>query len=255
MYLSKLAMGIKLSVCMATCNGSRFIRGQLESILSQLGPDDELIVSDDASSDDTLDIVRGYDDPRIRVLSGNVFQSPLRNFEHALRHARGRILVLSDQDDLWLPGRLELVHERLDKAIDRVALIMMDGEIVDATGNCLEESIFRANRAAAGILKNVYDNTYSGCCLAFTRPLLEIALPFPPRVPMHDMWLGILAEIFGRVEFVPVTTIRYRRHAANTSFRRASLAKQIMRRIFLVSSLLRRWIEVVCRRRKNAELH
>lgn len=233
---------------MATCNGSRFIRAQLESILPQLGSGDELIVSDDASTDDTLEIVRSFNDPRIRLLTGNEFRSPVRNFEHALCNASGQIVVLSDQDDVWLPGRLDLVREHLGRHIDQVFLVMMDGEIVDAQGACLEQSIFAANHAGRGILKNIYDNTYTGCCLAFTRPLLEIALPFPHRIPMHDMWLGLLAEIFGQVEFVPAKTIQYRRHGSNTSFSSSSVYKQVMRRVFLSLSLLGRCIDPNYRR-------
>lgn len=238
-----------LSVCMATRNGSHYIREQLESILTQLGADDELIISDDASTDNTLDVLRSYQDARIRILTDNKFQSPIKNFENALRRARGQIVILSDQDDVWLPGRLDLIHERLDEESGRVSLIMMDGEIIDADGNRLEESIFSVNRVGAGILKNIYDNTYTGCCLAFTRPLLEIALPFPQRVPMHDMWLGILAEIFGRVEFVPVKTICYRRHNANTSFIRPSVYEQISRRVFLSLNLLKRYLDITYKRR------
>jgi glycosyltransferase involved in cell wall biosynthesis len=238
---------------MATFNGSSFIREQIDSILMQLGPVDELIVSDDASTDNTLEIVRSYHDPRIQILTGNKFRSPTRNFEHALRSARGQILVLSDQDDIWIPGRLDLVHERLDSQIDTVSLIMMDGEIVDSAGNCLEKSIFAANRSGSGILKNIYDNTYTGCCLAFTKPLLEIALPFPHRIPMHDMWLGILAEIFGQVEFVPVKTICYRRHAANTSFIQPTVQEQILRRFFLSLNLLKRYVKVGCFRHRMSQ--
>jgi glycosyltransferase involved in cell wall biosynthesis len=229
---------------MATCNGSRFIREQLESILQQLGPDDELIVSDDSSTDDTLDIVHSYHDPRMCILAGNTFRSPVRNFENALRHSRGSIIVLSDQDDIWLPGRLELVHQRLDQETEHISLIMMDGEIIDAAGNSLDRSIFTSNRVGSGVLKNVYNNTYTGCCIAFTRPLLEISLPFPHRVPMHDMWLGILAEIFGRVEFVKVRTIHYRKHAANTSFVRPGVYRQIMRRVFLSMYLVKRYMDI-----------
>lgn len=235
---------VSVSVCMATYNGGLYLRPQLDSILAQLGVDDELIVSDDASADDTLAIVHSYDDPRIRILAGNEFNNPVRNFEHALCHARGQILVLSDQDDVWLPGRIDLIHKCLDEKIDRVSLIMMDGEIVDSVGISQGKSIFAANQAGHGIFKNIYDNTYTGCCLAFTRPLLELVLPFPERIPMHDMWLGILAEIFGQVDFVPVKTICYRRHAANTSFIRASVSEQIMRRIYLVIGLIRRCIAV-----------
>jgi glycosyltransferase involved in cell wall biosynthesis len=222
---------------MATCNGGRYLREQLESILMQLGPGDELVVSDDVSSDDTLAILAGTADLRLRVLSGNVFHSPVRNFENALYHARGGILVLSDQDDIWLPGRLELVRQYLAEKVDRIALIMMDGEIVDAADQPIGQTVFERNRAGAGLLKNLYDNTYTGCCLAFTRPLLDVSLPFPAKIPMHDMWLGLLAEIFGEVAFVPVKTMRHRRHGANASFRSTDRLLQVRRRLDLVLSL------------------
>lgn len=230
-----------ISVCMATCNGGRYLREQLESILPQLGPEDELVVSDDASIDETLAIISDYVDPRIRVFPGNTFRSPVRNFENALRHARGAIVVLSDQDDCWLPGRLDLVRHRLAGKLDQVALIMMDGELVDAEGRDLGMTIFRRNRAGAGILKNIYDNSYTGCCLAFSRPLLEIALPFPEKIPMHDMWLGLLAEIFGHVEFIPVKTICYRRHGANISRRSSNPLLQVERRFWLAMNLIGRY--------------
>lgn len=239
-------MAISISVCMATCNGARYLREQLESILVQLGPDDELVVSDDASNDDTLAIVRSYVDPRLRVLAGNAFGSPVRNFEHALRQARGEILVLSDQDDRWNPGRLDLVRQLLAGKGDRVALIMMDGELVDAAGQPLGGSVFERDHAGAGLCKNIYANTYSGCCMAFSRALLEIALPFPRQVPMHDVWLGLLAELFGEVEFVPIRTICHRRHGGNASYRATSRWLQVRRRFWLVVNLLGRYLHI-CR--------
>jgi glycosyltransferase involved in cell wall biosynthesis len=226
---------------MATCNGGRYLRAQLESILPQLAPEDEVVVSDDSSTDETLAILADYVDARLRVLPGNTWYNPVQNFENALRHARGEILVLSDQDDYWLPGKLDLVRQHLAARVDQVALVMMDGELVDAAGKDLGTSIFKRNRVGTGILKNIYDNTYTGCCLAFSRPLLEIALPFPKRIPMHDMWLGLLAEIFGQVELIPVKTICYRRHGANASQRSASLYLQGQRRFWLVLNLLGRY--------------
>ena len=245
-------MTVKISVCMATCNGSRYLREQLESILPQLGPEDELIVSDDSSRDATLAILADYGDARLRVLPGNSYFNPVRNFENALHHARGEILVLSDQDDRWRPGRLELVRQHLAAKVDEVALIMMDGELVDSEGTSLGMTIFQRNRAGAGIMKNIYDNTYTGCCLAFTRPLLEIALPFPEKIAMHDMWLGILAEIFGRVEFLPIPTIDYRRHGANVSQRSSDPIVQVQRRFRLVWSLIGRYGKIKGQRWSDA---
>jgi glycosyltransferase involved in cell wall biosynthesis len=236
-------MPARISVCMATCNGDRYLREQMDSILVQLGPEDELVVSDDASTDDTLVILGSYNDERLRVLSGD-YRDPVQNFANALRQARGEILVLSDQDDRWLPGRLELVRQYLAGQTGRPALIMMDGEIVDADGEAVGLSVFTRNRAGKGLLKNIYDNTYTGCCLAFSRPLLDIALPFPRHVPMHDMWLGLLAELFGRVEFVPVRTLRYRRHGANVSQRSPDLLLKVRRRFWLVLNLMGRYAKI-----------
>ena len=93
------------------------------------------------------------------------------------------------------------------------------------------------------IVKNIFNNTYVGCCMAFSRPLLDIALPFPQRIPMHDMWIGLLAELFGTVEFVNVKTMYYRRHAASATDLRFRLQPvlQIKWRLFLTYYLGKRF--------------
>jgi len=87
----------KISVCMATRNGGRYLRQQLASILTQPGPTDEVIISDDSSTDDTLAIINSMADPRIRLFTNNTFYSPIFNFENALKQATGEIIVLADQ--------------------------------------------------------------------------------------------------------------------------------------------------------------
>jgi glycosyltransferase involved in cell wall biosynthesis len=229
---------------MATYDGGRWVREQLGSILRQLGPEDEVVVTDDGSTDDTLEVVRSFGDPRVRILTGG-FASPVRNFEHALRHARGELVALSDQDDVWLDGRVALLRARLAAAPGAVHRVALDAVVVDEEGRTLAPSLFARIGAGPGLLKNVYDNTYVGCCLAFTRPLLELALPFPPRIPMHDMWLGLLAERFGTVEFVRAPTLLYRRHGANATSlqRRFRPVVQLRRRWDLATSLLKRVVE------------
>ncbi len=234
-----------LSVCMATYNGGRWVREQLASILRQLGPDDEVVVSDDDSKDDTLDVVRSFADPRVHIVPAKAFRSPTRNFENALRHARGDIIALSDQDDVWLEGRVAHIRERLSSPPSPVHLVVMNAVVTDEGGTVTDPSLFRKLGVRPGVLKNVFRNTYVGCCLAFSRGLLDVALPFPPRIPMHDMWLGILAELFGTVEFVQTPTLAYRRHGATaTSFKLQFMPiVQIRRRWDLATSLLKRKIE------------
>lgn len=236
----------KLSVCMATRNGARFIRPQLASILAQLGSNDEVVISDDSSDDGTVAVIRDFADSRIRLFEHNTFYSPLFNFENALKQATGEIIVLSDQDDIWLDNKVAVIRECFRQKAVPVYLAAMDGSVVDEHENVIADSIFARNNAGPGLLKNVYDNTYMGCCLAFSRELLEIALPFPRRIPMHDMWLGLLAELFGAVEFVPEKTIRYRKHTSSVtdSRRRFMPVTQIKRRLFLTYHLLKRWIEM-----------
>lgn len=230
---------------MATYNGSRYIRCQLETILSQLTPNDELIISDDASSDDTREIILEVCGERARLLQGN-FRNPALNFENALHHASGEIIVFSDQDDLWLPGKLALVREKLGPRCQVPALIMLDGEIVDAAEKIIEPSIFVKKKSAPGLLRNIYDSCYPGCCMAFTRPLLVLALPLPRRVPMHDWWIALLAELFAEIEFVPVKTIRYRRHGDNASFTSHDRWLKVWRRLHISRLLLVRYFAIKC---------
>lgn len=235
---------VRISVCMATRDGGKFIRQQLATILGQLGPGDEVIISDDSSRDDTVEIIRSFHDPRIRLFEGREFFNPIFNFEFALSQAAGEIVVLADQDDIWLDNKVATIRERFADVQARPLLIVMDGIVVDDGDRELHPSIFGKINAGPGVLKNLYDNTYLGCSIAFSRDLLRIALPFPARIPMHDMWLGLLCNIHGRVEFVPVKTLRYRKHAASlTDFRRQfKPLLQIRRRLGLAWCLLTRSI-------------
>lgn len=235
----------RISVCMATRNGAGYIRQQLDSILSQLGQDDEVVISDDSSTDDTISVINSFADPRIRLFANNTFYSPVFNLENALNQATGEIIVLADQDDIWLEKKVSVIRERFQRKVTAVYLIALDGSVVDEHETVIADSIFARINAGPGLLKNIFNNTYMGCCLAFSRELMKIALPFPRRIPMHDMWFGLLAETFGAAEFLPEKTILYRKHEASvTEFRiRLMPVTQIKRRFFLSYHLLKKWVE------------
>ena len=103
----------RISVCIATYNGERYIAKQLDSILEQLRDDDEVVVSDDSSGDKTLEIIQSYQDKRIKLFPNQKFRSPIFNFENALKQATGSYIFLSDQDDLWGPGKVETALKSL----------------------------------------------------------------------------------------------------------------------------------------------
>jgi glycosyltransferase involved in cell wall biosynthesis len=229
---------------MASYNGARYIRQQLESILPQLSLDDELVISDDSSADATVSIINAFNDPRIRLFEAQSFRNPALNFEFALQQAQGEIIVLSDQDDLWLPNKLAVIRGIFSEKSMRPLLVVLDATVVDEDEREIYPSVLAKLNAGPGFWKNLYDNRYLGCCMAFSRDLLERALPFPARIPMHDIWLGQLCERIGTTEFVPVVTMLYRKHSASmTEFtikfrpwlqikRRAVLAWYLMCRSF-----------------------
>jgi glycosyltransferase involved in cell wall biosynthesis len=235
-------MAMKISVCLASYNGERYIAEQLTSILNQLSLEDELIISDDSSTDKTLSIIQSFQDSRIRIFPKNSFYNPIFNFENTLKQATGEVVVLSDQDDIWLDHKLEIIRNRFENKPSGIYTIVLDGKIIDDTGTIIGESIFQRLSSGPGLLKNILHNSYMGCCLAFSRELTEIILPFPKTIPMHDSWIGLLSELFGTVEFIPEKSIKYRKHETNKSLQGFALKQKICWRYFLMTNLFKRWV-------------
>jgi glycosyltransferase involved in cell wall biosynthesis len=199
---------MSISVCMTTYNGEKYIKEQLDSILCQLGEDDEVIISDDSSTDQTVNIIKSYNDKRIKLFEEQKFFSPTYNFENSLKYATKDFIFLSDQDDVWLPAKVATVLKYL-KEHD---LVVSDCIVVDEDLKVLDESFFGLVNSGNGFFKNFVKNTYIGCCMAFRRSVLEYILPFPSKIAMHDIWIGLSTEMKGTVFFLKEPQILYRRH-------------------------------------------
>ena len=229
-----------ISVCLATYNGEKYIREQLDSILPQLNCDDEIVVSDDSSTDKTLQIVQSFDDPRIRIFPNNKFHSPIFNFENALKKANGEYIFLCDQDDIWLSNKIEMMKKYLGK----YDLVVSDCKVVDANLNVLSESFFSTLHSGNGFCKNLIKNTYLGCCMAFRKEVLKYILPFPSLIAMHDIWIGLSVELNGKPYFLHEPLMLYRRHGGNVSFggekSHFSLCYRIRYRLIMLYYLSRR---------------
>lgn len=226
---------------MAAHNGRAFIRAQIDSILAQLRPCDELVVVDDGSADGTSALLEGLTDARLRVHRNGTTSGVLQAFEKALTLAGGEILFLSDQDDLWLEGKvaktLSLYRDRPD-----VTMVVSDAQLIDASGRLLNESFFALRgRFAEGLLRNFVKNKYLGCTMSFRRSMLRIFLPIPPDVPMHDIWFGMLNEIYGKSYFIDEPLVAYRRHERNaTPLVRRSIGQIALWRWRLAKNVARR---------------
>ena len=211
-----------ISVCIATHNGEKYIRGQLESILCQLSTTDEVVISDDGSTDETLNIIRSLNDKRVHIYN---FKQPVckyntshgyvtKNFENALLHAKGDVIFLADQDDLWKPNKVSIVLEYLKFS----SLVVSNYSIIDSRGSMLQERFFLRSPIKSCWLANIYKMPFHGCTMAFKRSLLDIALPFPKSLIIHDNWLGILSLMkFKELSYIEQPLILYRRHDNNVS--------------------------------------
>ena len=208
-----------ISVCIATHNGGKYIKEQLESILCQLGSQDEVIISDDGSTDNTINIIENLKDKRISIYNyeqPNKSQHPhvyvCRNFENALTHAKGDCIFLSDQDDFWLPDKAAICIEKLKDYTLVVHQAKRCDSILKPSGELIYKDEFS--------FKNYFSlkpGKYYGCTLAFRKELLTKILPFPMRLVLHDHWIGCMAELTGSVYYERTPLIKYRLHENNTS--------------------------------------
>lgn len=233
----------KVSVCLASYNGARFITRQLRSVIDQLQEGDEVIVIDDASSDDTVDRVEAIADRRIKIFRRERNGGVVAAFEDAFHRATGDVIFLSDQDDCWYRGKVEAVLSQLALGND---LVVHDAKIV-TDGVPGERSMFAARRSGPGVLHNLVRNSYVGCCMAFRSTVLHDVLPVPrTKRILHDMWIGIFAEWRGwRVRFVPLPLMDYEIHDSNVSARlplhTAILNRMTFALAFALRALQRGW--------------
>lgn len=232
-----------ISVCIPTYNGEKYIREQLDSILSQTKAVDEIIISDDSSTDRTIEIIKSYKNPIIRILENRRFNSPIFNLENALKHSKGDYIFLADQDDLWNNNKVEVMMNHLQKN----QLVVSNGQLINNEGDILAESIFNIYNSKKGFIKNLIINSYIGCCMAFRRDLLNYTLPFPKKIAMHDLWIGLNAELFYSVYFCDNKLLSYRRHGSNLAPLRGEssypLSYKIRYRIEILISLFKNYIQ------------
>ena len=223
----------RVSVALGTHNGRRYLGEQLESILRQTSPVDEIVLSDDASVDDTVALARTILDahratsdaptPELVVLRNPVALGVTANFEQALRAASGDVIALCDQDDVWHPDR---VAKALAAFASRpeLDLVAAEARLVDDRGEPIGSSLFEtlgvddrlrgrlASDAAFGEL--LRRNVLTGATMMVSRSLVERAAPFPPSW-VHDEWLAMVASVGRGIAIVAEPLIDYRQHGGN----------------------------------------
>lgn len=225
-----------ISVAMASFNGQKFIKRQIESILKNLSEEDELVISDDNSTDDTLKIVQSLEDKRIKIYT-NPGKGVNQNFSNALLHCKGDYIFLSDQDDIWYDNKIVEVMKVFKEG--NYLMVEHNAIVTDEKGKVLIPSFFEHRRVRSGVAKNIIRNTYHGCCMALNASIVNRILPMPKRGCFHDQWIGIVADYLGNVFFLDEILMEYRRYENNTSsFQQYPFHIQLKNRILLVINYL-----------------
>lgn len=232
-----------ISVVMAVYNGGEFLEEQLRTILAQMSHDSELIIVNDKSTDNSVEVIRGFDDSRIVLIENSRNLGVVASFYRGLDLSKGRKIVLADQDDYWQPNKLDVIVS----ALETFDLICHDCSVTDRSLNTVRESYFEQRNSGKGLVKNYVKNGYIGCCMAFKKDVFLEARKGFGHAPMHDVWLGLIAEMYGfKVAYINDVLIKYRRHenvvsATGREKQRIPSLKSVKDRVVLAALLIYRF--------------
>lgn len=231
---------------MASYNGAKYIKEQIASILIQLEEQDELVISDDGSTDETLDIINSFKDKRIKLIKhkhpehiGGCYKSNVyvsSNFENALGYCSGEFIFLTDQDDVWVEGKVKKMVQFAEA--NPVAGVVMSAITVIRSDGSIKKTLVVPRDVS--FLKGLLIAKYLGSSMMLTRKFLEVALPFPRGIVSHDAWLGALAKYNKALFVMDEPLLLYRRHSENVTSKaiRTPFFKKIKYRIIIFINIL-----------------
>lgn len=229
---------------MATYNGEPFVARQLRSILDQLAADDEVVVVDDRSTDGTVEVVRAMADPRIRLHVNDRNRRDVFSFARAISLARHDVVFLADQDDVWLPGRVDLMTRRLREGGALVVASNFEWMDTDETAIDVPYDGVASGDSDRNV-RNIVDiflgrTNYYGCAMAFRRSLLTVIAPIPSFVESHDLWIALAGNLAHAMVHLDEPTLRKRKHANNVTsiVSTRPLHRKLWSRVVFVLSVL-----------------
>ena len=212
---------MSISVCMASYNGEQYIIRQLNSILEQLTEGDEVIIVDDYSSDGTIEVLKRVDDPRIKIYINDRNRGDVFSFNRSISLAKNEFIFLSDQDDIWIPGRVSLMQKALVDSC--VNLVTTNFSWIDSNDNPIDEQFDGVDSSHSNkYFRNIVDifigkTNYFGCAMAFRNDFLSVVLPIPSYVESHDLWIALAGNITRSNIHIDENTFLKRKHESNAT--------------------------------------
>lgn len=216
-----------ISICMATYNGEQFLRQQLESILAQSNQDWQLLIRDDGSDDNTIRIVKNYAEQmpdKISLITDNGSRlGASLNFGRLLKHADTQYIMFSDQDDVWLPNKIEVTLNAMKATEqiypDRPILIHTDLQVMDSDLNTIADSLWSYQKLFPEISDDLNrimaQNVVTGCTMMINRKARAVSIPVPTEATMYDWWVALNVCKHGKIIYLSIPSILYRQHSKN----------------------------------------
>lgn len=226
------------SICIASYNGEKYIKKQLLSILEQIHEDDEVVLIDDASNDNTIKICRSLKDKRIRIYINDRNMGVNKSFERALAIAKGKYIFLADQDDIWTPDR----YKQMLNCLKQKEVLCVSGNsiAIDKKGKRINYNLGKLYaRDSCRYKKNIINiflgkAYYYGCAMAFRREMMKYLLPFPDYIESHDLWLAMAANYMGGNYHLEKNVLMRRVHGGNASILKRDMIKKIVSRVIFL---------------------
>lgn len=224
-------MNTLVSIAMSTYNGEAFLKEQLDSILNQTYKNLEIIISDDSSTDNTVEIIKEYQskDSRIILSQNEKNIGFVKNFEKAISLCSGEYIALCDQDDVWKTNKIELFVSQIKEN----TLIYSNASLIDKNSkeknkNFIKETNIRKWDSNIPFL--LY-NVISGNTMMFKKELLTHILPFPSNITYHDFWIAFVASTCGTITYTREPMIFYRKHSEQVTFSKKQTHKNYIQKL------------------------
>ncbi len=212
----------KVDILLATYNGEKYIREQIDSILNQTYKEFRLLISDDGSNDGTRDILNEYKakDDRIEIFMQEENLGVVKNFEFLLKKVEAKYYMFSDQDDIWKNEKIEKSLNKIEEGFD---LVYTDLEVVDENLNVTYESYWKLKGIYKKIKKyNNFESLYlnnfiTGCTVISKKELIDSFMPLPniSKFVLHDYWISLIVSQNGKIAYIEEPLIKYRQHKNN----------------------------------------
>lgn len=248
-----------IEILMATYNGEKYIKEQIDSIINQTYKNWKLLIRDDNSKDKTTKILKKYEkkDARIELIKDNKGNLGfVKNFEELIKNSKEKYIMFSDQDDYWLENKLEVYIDKLNKLskdeLEKSLLIHSNSFVCDEKLRIIKEK-FINSKIALRYGRNSYFFTYmvQGSTVLINRKLIDIGLPFLKNVTLHDRYFHLLSEFFGKRIFIDESLMKYRQHSDNKIGAKSNIIKKMLKKRYFDESDRKLVIEINEKYKKN----